>query len=125
MLLFGAVVVGPFSCRALSWMLIPYFSHPWEILWTGKEETSSAVPAARRKTNQAVIQASNVTVVKYIFFFFGRNTRSFGKSFLRAGAVTAGQLLRASHTAEVVGLLRSSAFSCKQTTVQLWKSCLD
>lgn len=76
MLLFGTVVVGPFNYEALSWMLIPYFSHPWEILWTGKEETSSAMPAAWRKTNRAVIEASNVTVVKGFFFgfFFSEET---------------------------------------------------
>lgn len=73
-------------------MLIPYFSHPWEILWTGKKETFSAVPAAGRETNWAVIEASNATVVKGIYCFFGRTTRSSGACFVRARAVAASQL---------------------------------
>lgn len=38
LLLVGVVVVGSFGCQAWSWMLVPYRSHPWEILWMGKEK---------------------------------------------------------------------------------------
>lgn len=66
LVLVGIVVVGSFSCQASSWMLIPYCSHPWEILWIGKEKAFSATPAAWRKTNRAGREAGNVNVVKYV-----------------------------------------------------------
>lgn len=65
LLLVGIVVVGSFSCQASSWMLIPYCSHPWEILWI-EEKASSAKPAAWRKTKQAGREAGSINVVKYV-----------------------------------------------------------
>lgn len=53
LLLFGIVVVGSFGCQASSWMLVPYCSHPWEILWMEEEAPSARQLLGGKQTRQA------------------------------------------------------------------------